>query len=287
MGRKVQPLEPRRDDGAALSDFLSSKLLGDVRFDPLWRTLYATDASIYEIIPLGVVLPRNVDDVVITVRECQDRGISIIARGGGTGLTGGALGEGVQIDLSRTMNRIGPLDLARRTVEVEAGVVLDELNAHLAPHGLRFAPDVATSSRATLGGMIANNSCGANSVLYGRTVDHIAELTVVLADGAVVTFPGDSSEATRIERKLTLIRDEHYDEITKRFPGVMRSSGGYGLDRLGPPGTGADAIQILCGSEGTLAIVVGARLKLVEIPKATGLILLHFDHVLDALGATP
>ena len=106
MGRQVQPFEPRRDDGAALSGSLSSKLLGDVRFDPLWRTLYATDASIYEIIPLGVVLPRNVDDVVTTVRECHDRGISIIARGGGTGLTGGALGEGVQIDLSRYMNRM-------------------------------------------------------------------------------------------------------------------------------------------------------------------------------------
>ncbi len=314
MDRQVQPLGHTSDAGAVLAKSLPSKLQGDVRFDPLWRTLYATDASIYEIVPLGVVLPQSVDDVAATVRECRAQGVSVIARGGGTGLTGGAVGPGVQVDLSRYMNRIGRLNVGRRTVEVEAGVVLDDLNIHLAPSGLRFGPDIATASRATLGGMIANNSCGANSVLYGRTVDHIAELTVVLADGTVATFvsepsgskegeepsaavlsPGISawasargpvSRAAQIEDELSQIRDKYYDEIKKRFPKVMRSNGGYGLDRLGAPGTSADVIKILCGSEGTLAIVVGAKLKLVEVPKATGLLLVHFNHLLDALGVT-
>lgn len=284
--------------GASLAKTLRANIKGDVRFDALTRTLYATDASIYEIIPLGVVLPENMDDVVATVDECRNVGTSIIPRGGGTGLTGGAVGPGVQIDLSRYMNEIGRLDLASRTIEVQPGVVLDELNDHLAAHGLQFAPDVATASRATIGGMIANNSCGARSILHGRTVDHVAGLTVVLADGEIVTFtahpsqrnskePGPDARAERIGGELARIRDGCYDEMQRRFPRILRSNGGYGLDRLGPPKTPADPIKILCGSEGTLGIVVRAKLRLVPIPKHTGLAVLHFDHVLDALGVTP
>ena len=187
------------------------------------------------------------------------------------------------------MNGIGPVDAEARTVEVEPGVVLDELNATVAPYGLYFAPDVATSSRATIGGMIANNSCGAHSIVYGRTVDHVIELTVVLADGRVVTF-GPSREADdgarSIGAELAGIRDEYSAEIERRFPKVLRSNGGYGLDRLGPPGTPADAVKILCGSEGTLGIVVRAKLRLTPIPKCTGLVVLHFRSLLDALTTT-
>ncbi len=271
---------------------LQRRVRGEVRFDRLARTLYATDASIYEIIPAGVVCPQDIDDVVATLKTCAAHGESVIARGAGTGLTGGAVGPGVQLDLGRFMRRIGPVDAVRKTVEVEPGVVLDELNAHLQPHGLMFAPDVATSSRATIGGMIANNSCGARSVRYGRTVDHVQSLTIVTGDGEVITFdrqqaPPAGSGAERIEMGLAAIRDEYHDEIQRRFPKVMRSNGGYGLDRLQVPGTRAEATRVLCGSEGTLGVVVGATLSLVPVPKERAVVLLFFEDVLDALAATP
>jgi len=286
-------LPVRVDTPPSLQQRLRARLKGEVRFDPLARALYATDASIYEIIPLGVVCPKDVDDVTAVIEECRVAGAPIIARGAGTGLTGGAVGEGIQLDLSRFMDRIGDLDRDAQSIVVQPGVVLDELNAHLSPHGLQFAPDVATSSRATIGGMIANNSCGAHSVVYGRTVDHIAELTAVLADGRVVTFADGSGadraegDVSRIAGCLARIRDANYEEIRRRFPKVLRSNGGYGLDRLGPPGTRASVVQVLCGSEGTLGIVVSAKLRLVPIPKHTGLVVLHFGALLDALAAAP
>jgi FAD/FMN-containing dehydrogenase/Fe-S oxidoreductase len=274
-------------------------LQGDVRFDRLSRAIYATDASIYEIVPAGVVMPRSVNDVIATVNECRRLGVCVTARGAGTGLTGGALGAGVSIDLSRFMNRIGAVDVGGRTIQVEPGVVLDELNAALKPHGLHFGPDVATSSRATLGGMIANNSCGAYSIHYGRTVDHVESLDVVLGDGNPVRFGGPSGQpdpepwgtakgrAKPMEQELERIRDAFFPDIQARFPKVLRSNGGYGLDRLGPPGTPIDANRILCGSEGTLGIVVGARLKLVPLPAFRGLAVLSFDDLLDGLGRVP
>ncbi|MFH1109749.1 MAG: FAD-linked oxidase C-terminal domain-containing protein [Planctomycetota bacterium] len=325
MNAPAISLPVRREDESPLARRLGEAVQGEVRFDRLSRTLYSTDAGIYEIAPLGVVLPKDVDDVVAVVNECRAAGVSIVARGAGTGLAGGAVGPGVQLDLSRHMNRIGPLDAEARTVEVEPGVVLDQLNAYLTPHSLHFAPDVASSSRATLGGMIANNSCGAHSIVYGRTVDHVAELTVVLADGEVVTFadrchaersdvilsaaknparletlrcaqgdsrraqgdsPLDADRASRMEGELVRIRDANYEEIVRRFPKILRSNGGYGLDRLGPPGTPADAVKVLCGSEGTLGIVVRAKLRLTPIPKCTGLVVLHFRSLLDALTTT-
>lgn len=271
-----------------LASRLREAVRGDVRFDALSRTIYATDASMYEIMPRGVVLPKGVNDVLATVQLCREYGTPMVPRGAGTGLAGGAVGPGVQIDLSRHMRHIGEVDVQARTVEVEPGVVLDALNAHLAPHGLHFAPDVATSSRATIGGMIANNSCGAHSIIYGRTVDHVTELSMVLADGDMVTFGrSDVASAVRLEHGLAGIRDDCYDEIQRRFPKVLRSNGGYGLDRLGPPGTLADATKIICGSEGTLGVVVGAKLKLTPLPKHRSLVVLHFPSVPEALGATP
>ena len=267
---------------------LRQKLGGEVRFDRLSRTLYSTDASIYKITPLGVVFPKNADDVVTTINECRAAGVPIIARGAGTGLTGGAVGAGLQIDFSRFMNRIAAFDSQTRTVEVEPGVVLDELNAFLAPAGLHFAPDVATSSRATIGGMIANNSCGAHSLVYGRTLDHVIEMTVVLSSGETVTLgPQSSGDASNITRGLASIRDSYFAEIDTHFPKVMRSNGGYGLDRLGPPGTGVDPIKILCGSEGTLGVIVGAKLKLTPLPAHVGLVVLHFRTLMESLTATP
>ncbi len=274
---------------------LQREISGDVRFDHLSRTIYATDASIYEIIPLGVVIPKNVDDVVATIKQCRHHGIAVIPRGAGTGLAGGALGSGVQLDLSRYMNRIIDIDPQAKTVTVEPGVVLDELNAALAPHGFHFAPDVATSSRATIGGMIANNSCGAHSVVFGRTVDHVVSLTVALPSGNVATFDSASEgpsgsadqEVDSINLALGTLRDAHYEEIQQRFPKILRSNGGYGLDRLGAPGTPIDATKIICGSEGTLGVVVKAKLRLTPLPKHRAILLLHFDDILEALETTP
>jgi len=281
-----------------LADVLSSRVRGDVRFDRLARALYATDASIYEIVPLGVVCPRDVEDISATVEACRDAGTPIIARGAGTGLTGGAVGTGIQVDLSRYMKRVLSVNLKDRTVDVEPGVVLDELNRQLASHGVHFAPDVATSSRATIGGMIANNSCGAHSIRYGRTVDHVLGLNVVLPDGSLTSLGDapdldgrssqcDASVARGIEESLGRIRDEYHEEIQARFPKILRSNGGYGLDRLGPPGKPAEVIKVLCGSEGTLGIVVGARLKLTPVPMAKGLAVLHFADLLAALAVVP
>ena len=154
------------DLSTEMADTLRLRVGGEVRFDRLTRAIYATDASIYEIVPRGVVFPRDVSDVTAVVETCRQFGTSIIARGAGTGLTGGAVGFGVQLDLSRFMSRVTAVDPKEKTVDVQAGVVLDELNRDVAAHGLHFAPDVATSSRATIGGMIANNSCGAHSIVY-------------------------------------------------------------------------------------------------------------------------
>ena len=270
---------------------LTTAITGEARFDALARTLHATDASIYEILPLGVVCPRTIEDVVATIRCCADAKVPVVARGGGTGLTGGAVGAGLQVDFSRFMNHIGEPDLEAGTVTVEPGVVLDELNALLARHDVHFAVDVATGSRATIGGMIANNSCGARSVSFGRTVDHVIALTMVLSDGRVVRFDRRATakdrDAEGFIEALGDLRDRYQDEIARRFPKILRSNGGYGLDRLGPVGQSADPIGVLCGSEGTLGVVVEATLKLTPLPTCRALVLLHYESLGGALDAVP
>lgn len=287
MSQSLPVIFPAVADESSLMSRLRERIAGEVRFDRLARTLYSTDASIYQITPIGVAFPGNVPDVVALVDACREARVPIVPRGAGTGLTGGAVGAGLQVDLSRHMNRIGTFDAKARTIDVEPGVVLDELNAALLPSGLHFAPDVATSSRATIGGMIANNSCGAHSIVYGRTVDHVAELTVVLSSGEVVTMGREAATPENLLAGLAQLRDANYDEIERRFPKVMRSNGGYGLDRLGPPGSPVDPIKVLCGSEGTLGIIAGAKLRLTPLPAHVGLAVLHFRTLMESLEATP
>jgi len=266
---------------------------GDVRSDRLARALYATDASIYEIVPDGVVFPRCTGDVVRTLSACRAHGVPLTARGAGTGLTGGAVNRGIQLDCSRHLHRILDIDVANRTARVQPGVVLDDLNRALAPHGLHFAPDVATSSRATIGGMIANNSCGAHSVLVGRTVDHVRSVDVVLASGERHTWgqgarEPDHEHAKRCEAVLGQVVRDCADEIATRFPKLLRSNGGYGLDRLRVENGRATNVEaIICGSEGTLAIVVGATLRLTPLPRCRGLVVAHFNDLLESLATTP
>jgi len=289
-----------RHEADVLRRELQRDLGGQAHFDDLTRTLYATDASIYEILPVGVLVPRNTADVAAAVQACGRAGVSVTPRGAGTGLAGGAVGPGLQIDLSRHFRHIADLDPVKRTVRVGAGVVLDELNAVLAPHGLQFAPDVATSSRATLGGMIANNSCGAHSVIYGRTVDHVWSLTCVLSDGSVVTWSRDETARVeggagaarselpeRIVETLDRVRNQYREQIEKRYPKILRKNGGYGLDRLLTGGAPVNPCTIICGSEGTLCIVVEAVLNLIPLPRHKALLLLQYDELLAALGEVP
>ena len=286
-----------RGDLASVVRGLTGRLAGALRTDRLTRVLYATDASIYELVPDAVVLPRSVDDVVAAVRLCGEHGVPLTARGAGTGLTGGAVNHGVILDCSRFLNRIVALDPAARVAVVEPGVVLDDLNLALRPDGLQFAPDVATSSRATLGGMIANNSCGAHSVLYGRTCDHLLSVDVVLGDGSLCTFDGRPPSAVghqpagtpdaagRCQRALRGVLHELSDEIAARYTKILRNNGGYALDRLRVADGRVNAEQIICGSEGTLGVVVGATLKLTPLPKCKALLLVQFDELPAALEA--
>jgi FAD/FMN-containing dehydrogenase len=271
---------------------LQARLPGQVRSDRLTRALYATDASIYEITPDAVCLPKSAEDVAAIVEVCSEHRTPITPRGAGTGLTGGAVNTGVQIDLSRHMCQIRDLDTEARTVRVGPGVVLDELNAYLAPHRLYFAPDVATSSRATIGGMIGNNSCGAHSVYIGRTVNHIRQIQVVLSDASIVNW-GDGSAsnggafAQRCVETIARVGNELADEIKRRWPTVMRRNGGYALDRLQLDDGRANADTIIVGSEGTLGIVTEATLNLLPIPAHKGLVVAHFNDMLSSLAATP
>lgn len=285
-------------DTRSLQDELTRSISGDVRFDRLSRVLYATDASIYEIVPVGVVIPRHADDVSAAVQACRRHNVPIIPRGAATGLTGGAVGHGLQLDFSRYLDQIIEIDADARTARVQPGVVLDELNARLAPLGLHFAPDVATSSRATIGGMIANNSCGAHSILYGRTVDHVRELTTVLADGSIAVWntkglvpagapAWNDGSARRGEAELRRVRDTHRDEIKARFPQVLRSNGGYGLDRLLAAQPDLNPIAVLSGSEGTLCLITEAVLNLTPLPPGKSLLAVHFHELMEALNSVP
>ena len=177
-----------------LTQRLSRESRAEVYFDRGMRGLYATDASLYQIEPLGVVVPRTSDDVAAIVKIAADEHVPIVPRGAATSLSGQTIGPAIIIDFSKYLNRIGIVDRDAMTVRVEPGVVLDQLNAHLKPLGLMFGPDVSTSDRATIGGMIGNNSAGARSLRYGKTVDHVRSIDAVLADGTAATFGPVSDE---------------------------------------------------------------------------------------------
>src|SRR5213592_1948368 len=257
----------------------------NVRFDNLTRQLYATDASIYQIEPLGVAFPKGADQAGAVIRAAADAGVSVTPRGAGTSLVGNAIGEGLIVDFSRYNRQITDLDLEKRSVHVGAGVVLDQLNDFLKPHGFCFGPDVATSSRATLGGMIANNSSGARCPIYGTTADHVISLEIVLADGRLEKI-GASHEALVCEQaKIEKLVREASTEMAERWPpGLIKRWPGYGIERfLRVPN---DLTHILAGSEGTLAAIFSAELKISPLPHEKGLGLIFFASVAEAMQAT-
>lgn len=290
-----------------LANELAEVVRGDVRFDEMSRALYATDASIYQITPVGVVAPRDQADVAAVVRLARKHRVPITARGGATSLAGQTVGQTIQLDFSKYMQRILEVNAAEGWAWVEPGIVLDTLNAQLASTGLKFAPDVSPANRATVGGMIANNSSGMYSVVYGKTIDHVLELRVMLADGSITTLgpctpaqlheklTGDSLES-RIYRTTHRLGREQAGEIATRFPKVLRRVGGYNLDAFVPgeaeqygqwphPAGPFNLAKLVVGSEGTLALILAAKIRLVPRPPHTVIGILAFDTLESALDA--
>ncbi len=268
----------------ALAHELRKHLEGEVRFDQTSRRLYSNDASIYQMEPLGVVIPRSIGDVQITMQILAQMGISITARGGGTSLSGQSIGPGVVLDVSKYLNQIHDLDREGRTVRLQPGVVLDQLNRAVAPFDLQFGPDVATASRANLGGMIGNNSAGARSIVFGKTIDHVRKLKVILADGRIVYFASLSADEWNLDplsRRCREIVLAQQSEIERRFPKILRRVSGYNLDALCGEKSGLH--QLIVGSEGTLGIVVEAELDLVPRPRHRGLLVPQFAKLNDAM----
>jgi FAD/FMN-containing dehydrogenase/Fe-S oxidoreductase len=290
--------DPARVDVAALERALRQQTTAEVRFDPVSQALYSTDASVYKLRPIGVVLPRTRQDLVEIVRICARQGCPLTLRGGGTSQCGQAIGTGLIVDTSKHLNAVLEVNVEERWARVEPGIVLDELNARLRPHGLRFAPDVSTASRATVGGMMANNSSGARSVYYGKTIDHVIEQEVVLSDGSVARFgpvtaqaldaacQGDTLEA-RCYRTVRELAATHADEVERKYPKVLRRVMGYNLDEFTRPERPFNLAKLLVGSEGTLGVVLAATLNLVPLPKAKAVLAIQFTELLEALGATP
>src|SRR5580692_7005609 len=202
-------------DAAALQRELESQIEGEIRFDAVSRALYSTDASVYQIEPLGVVVAKSREDLIRIVRIATQFRCPITLRGGGTAQAGQSIGAGLQVDTSKYFNRVLELNVAERWVRVQPGIVLDELNAHLKPHGLRFAPDVSTASRATIGGMMANNSSGARSVLYGKTIDHVLAQEVVLGDGTVAHFGPLTAAELRTAMQGDSLEAECYRTVSR------------------------------------------------------------------------
>ncbi len=274
---------------------LRRKITGDLLFDDVSRAIFATDASLYQIEPLGVVLPRSREDLIQTVRTAAKYGVPLLPRGGGTSLAGQTVTAGLVIDASKYLTRVLEVNERQRWARVEPGVVLDNLNDFLRFYGLFFAPDVATSSRATLGGMIGNNSAGVRSVRYGKTVDHVLETTVVLSTGETLRLEpltSDQLEARcrRQDRAGALyrtIRDlvrSHREEILTRYPKVMRRVGGYNLDALLDE-ENFNLSSLIVGSEGTLGCVTDIKVHLEPIPAFRMVSVAHFTDLLEAVEA--
>jgi FAD/FMN-containing dehydrogenase/Fe-S oxidoreductase len=297
-GRPVFQAPVAAVDVESLRRDLERSVSGEVRFDAVSRALYSTDASVYQIHPIGVVVPRTREDIVKAVQLCAHYCCPLTMRGGGTSQAGQAIGTGLQIDTSKYVNRILELNVDERWAVVEPGIVLDELNAALKPHGLRFAPDISTASGATVGGMMANNSSGARSVLYGKTIDHVLEQHVVLADGSLAHFrPLGGAELERVCRGASLesaayravrrLAAAHAAEIDRRYPKILRRVGGYNLDAFVDPSRPVDLTRLMVGSEGTLAVVLDAKIRLVALPKAKAVVAIQFGELLEALAAAP
>jgi FAD/FMN-containing dehydrogenase/Fe-S oxidoreductase len=274
---------------------------GDVRFDTGSRLLYSTDASMYQVEPVGVVIPRDADDVRAAVETAAQHKVAILSRGGGTSLTGQTVNHALVLDFSRYMDKVLEVNADELWVRVQPGLVQDNLNHHVRPLGLGFGPDTSTSNRATLGGMLGNNSGGSHSIAYGLTVEHVIELTTVLADGSRAVFgevtPDELAAKCRrpglegqIYREIARIRDTYADEIRAKYPPHWRRVSGYNLNELVPGISRRHAAngrlnvaRLIVGSEGTFVSVVEAKMRLIRRPKKTAVEVIHYREIQEAL----
>jgi FAD/FMN-containing dehydrogenase/Fe-S oxidoreductase len=284
-------------DRPGMVDDLDDLIAGDVRFDDYSRQLYATDASAYEMTPIGVVVPASTADVAAVAKYCAEREIPVLPRGGGTSLAGQTVNEAVVLDFSKEMDGVLGMDPENRRARAQPGVKLGDLNAELAPHGLKFAPDPAWGDKSVLGGAIGNNSTGAHSLKYGKTDAYVEELEVVLADGTVTTFgevtleeleAGADPEGNLEERfyaQALRIVEKEADEVHERYPDLKRNVSGYNLDALidEAESGSVNLARLLAGSEGTLAIITEAVVSLEPLPETKAIGLLTYDDLLDAM----
>ena len=275
---------------SALANRLRRELEGEVLFDAFSRGRYSTDASIYQIEPIGVVVPRHTQDVLCALQIAADEGIPVLPRGGGTSQIGQTVGTALVMDTTRYLKQIGEFDPAERSIWVEPGLVLDQLNRWLKPHGLFYPVDVSTGNRATLGGMAGNNSCGARSLRYGNMVHNLRAIDALLADGSAARFgalkdAGEQGPPAELLRRLIELGRSEAEEIERRFPKLLRRVGGYNIDELVDPGTG-NLGRLLVGSEGTLAFFTRLQLDLQPIPTHKVLGVCHFPTFHQAMDST-
>ncbi len=281
----------------SLEEELRRRIKGEVLFDEMSRLLYSTDASLYQIKPLGVILPRSAEEILQSIQIAAQHGVPVLPRGAGTSLAGQTVLAGLVVDCSKYLNRIIEINRTERWVRVQPGIVLDNLNEVLKPYHLHFAPDVATSSRANIGGMIGNNSAGVRSIRYGKTVDNVLELSVLLSTGEQLLLRNLNAQELqekcaqgnregKIYSTVRRILEENSEEILERFPRVMRRVGGYNLDLLLQEND-FNLAKLIVGSEGTLAFVTEAKLKLEPVPSSTVVSVVHFDDLIRAIEAVP
>ncbi|MEM6348443.1 MAG: FAD-linked oxidase C-terminal domain-containing protein [Bacteroidota bacterium] len=278
---------------SALHQSLRQAIRGEVLTDETSLGLYSTDASVYQIRPLAVVCPWDEADVKAAIKITAEHQVSILPRGGGTSLAGQTVGRSLVLDFSKHLNQVIELNVEEQWVRVQPGMVRDELNAFLAPHGLHFAPDPATSSRANVGGMVGNNSSGTKSILYGKTVDHVLEAKVLLADGTEMLMESldqvaYQAKCEQTDREGDIYRGfaerihQHREEIEKRFPKVMRRVGGYNLDEFIHT-EDWNLAKLITGSEGTLATTLELKLNLVPLPRYKSVCVVHYAELMEAI----
>jgi FAD/FMN-containing dehydrogenase/Fe-S oxidoreductase len=272
---------------------LRREVEGEVLFDVYSRGRYSTDASIYQIEPIGVVVPRHQRDIAATMQIAAEAGVTVLPRGGGTSQIGQTTGESLVVDVSKYLNRVLAFDAQARTVTVEPGLVLEPLNKFLKPHGLFYPVDVSTGNRATLGGMAGNNSCGSRSIRYGNMVHNVRAIEALLADGSEHRFAEVPADLSRLDadsryaglvRRMRTLGEREAGEIARRFPKLLRRVGGYNIDTL--RAGGHNMAQLLVGSEGTLAFFTSLELNLQPIPPHKVLGICHFPTFYQAMDAT-
>ncbi len=293
----------RASERRELEHELRQRVSGEVRFDPFSRVLYSTDASIYQMEPVGVVIPRSAADVQATIEVARANGVPVLPRAGGTSLAGQTVNHAIVMDFSKYLNQVVEVNREESWARVEPGIVLDQLNRELLSYGLMYAPDPTTSSRACVGGGIGNNTCGAHSVIYGKSLDHIKELDVILSDASTTHFrPLDSAELeaklsgagleSEIYRGVRRLAQDNDAAIRERYPNIMRRVSGYNLDEfltesIGPYAGSAishgfNLTRMVVGSEGTLCVATEAKVNLVPRPTMTALSVAHFHDIFQA-----